>query len=167
MKTEMPKIEEISKRNVAYVSFTGNYLGKPEVFANLFSKLYGWAVSKGLINEDSVFLAAYYHDPRTTPPEKLKLDICMNITDAAEVAGDIHKKALPGGQYVVMHAELTGREEYGFAWKAIADWADSNNYEMDISRPCYEIYLNNPKEHPEKHHILDICMSIKPKLRQG
>ena len=36
-----------------------------------------------------------------------------------------------------------------------------NNLEIDMSRPSYEIYLNNPEEHPEKHHIIDICMSAK------
>jgi AraC family transcriptional regulator len=40
---------------------------------------------------------------------------------------------------------------------------ENNNYEVDMSRPSYEIYLNNPEEHPEKHHIINICMSVKTK----
>jgi len=26
---------------------------------------------------------------------------------------------------------------------------------------CYELYLNDPKQHPEKKHIVDICEPIK------
>ena len=44
----------------------------------------------------------------------------------------------------------------------LVDWTDKNNYAIDMSRPSYEVYLNNPQEHPEKHHILDMCLSVKP-----
>jgi AraC family transcriptional regulator len=62
-----------------------------------------------------------------------------------------------------MHTELAGPEEYGPAWNAVVEWMENNNYEVDMSRPSYEIYLNNPEEHPEKHHIINICMSVKTK----
>jgi AraC family transcriptional regulator len=85
----------------------------------------------------------------------------MSIPQATETGGDIHKKVLPGGTYAVMHCELTGPEEYEAVWINLAEWAEKHNYEMDMSKPSYEIYLNNPDEHPEKHHILDICLSVK------
>ena len=59
--------------------------------------------------------------------------------------------------------ELTGAEEYGLAWDTVVEWIERNNYEVDMSRPSYKIYLNNPEEHPEKHHIVDICRSVKAK----
>ena len=61
----------------------------------------------------------------------------------------------------VILAELKGAEEYGPAWNVVVEWMKENNVEIDMSRPSYEIYLNNPEEHPEKHHIIDICMSVK------
>lgn len=73
----------------------------------------------------------------------------------------IKRKTLPGGKYVVMHTELTSPEEYGTAWNKVVDWAKENHHEIDMTRPSYEIYLNSPEEHPEKHHILDICLGIK------
>ena len=85
----------------------------------------------------------------------------MSVPQDTETDGKIQKKALPGGQYAVMHSELNGPEEYETVWNSLSDWADKNNYEMDMSRPSYEIYLNNPEEHPEKHHIIDICLSVK------
>ena len=156
-----PEIKELEEKNVVCVSFVGNYIGNAEVFKDLFGKLCGWAGPKQLINKDTVFISAYYDDPNTTPPEELKLDVCMTTNDDVEVEGEIKKKKLPGGKYVVMRAELTGPEEYGPAWTEIVEWLKQNNLEIDISRASYEIYLNDPNEHPKGHHILDICMGVK------
>lgn len=156
-----PEIKGIEERNVAYVSFVGNYLGNTEVFKDLFNKLLGWAGPKQLIGQDTILMSAYYDDPSVTPPEELQLDVCMTIKDDIEVKGEIKKKKLPGGKYVVMRAELTGAEEYGPAWEKVVEWMIQNNLEIDMSRASYEIYLNSPEEHSEKHHILDICMPVK------
>lgn len=161
MKNEEPKIQELPERVVACVSFIGNYIGKPEIFADLFNKLGGWAGPKGLMSPETVYLSSYADDPKSTPLDELKLDVCMEISEDIDVEGDIQKKTLPGGKYVVMHTELTGAKEYGPAWEAIVQWVGKNGYDIDLSRPSYEIYLNNPEEHPQKHHILDICLSVK------
>ena len=161
MQTEKPNIKELSEREVACVSFTGNFIGKPEIFAGLFNKLCGWAGPKGLMTQATVFLASYENCPETTPLEELRLDICMSIPQDTETDGGIQKKLLPGGTYAAMHCELAGPEEYETVWKDLVEWADSNHYQMDMSRPSYEVYLNNPDEHPEKLHILDLCLSVK------
>ena len=161
MKNEQPEIQELSERVVACVSFTGNYVGKPEVFANLFNQLCGWAGPKGLLTPEAVYLSSYADDPKATPPDELQLDVCMGIPEDTDAEGDIQKKILPGGKYAVMHCELTEPQEYGSSWEYIVEWVEKNGYSMDLSRPSYEIYLNNPEEHPQKHQILDICLSVK------
>ena len=156
-----PVIREIEERNVAYVSFVGNYLGNAKVFEELCGKLFSWAGPKQLMGPDTLLMSAYYDDPGVTPSDELKLDMCMTIEDDIEVEGEIKKKKLPGGKYVVMRAELTGAEEYGPAWEKVVEWLIQNNLEIDMSRASYEIYLNSPEEHPENHHILDICMPVE------
>lgn len=156
-----PEIRELEERNVVYVSFVGNYLGNSKIFEELFGKLFSWASPRRLMGPDTLLMSAYYDDPGVTPPEKLKLDICMTIADDVEVEGEIKKKKLPGGKYVVMRAELAGAEEYGPAWEKVVGWLIQNNLEIDMSRASYEIYLNSPEEHPEKHHIIDICMPVR------
>ena len=163
MNNKEPIIKNLAQTHVAFVSFTGNYIANPEIFKNLFDKLCGWAGPKGLITLDSMFLSAYQDDPQITPPDKLKLEVCISVPDDTIVDKDIQKKVLPGGTYIVMNAELKGPEEYGNAWNFVVEWIQKNNYEIDMSRPSYEIYLNNPEEHPEKYHIVDICMSVKEK----
>jgi AraC family transcriptional regulator len=156
-----PEITELKERNAACVSFVGNYLGNASVFEELFGRLFSWAGSKQLMGPDTLLMSAYYDDPGVTAPEELKLDVCMTIADDVQVEGDIKKKKLPGGKYVMMRVELTGPHEYAPAWEKIVEWAVQNKLEIDMSRVSYEIYLNSPEEHPENHHILDICMPVK------
>ena len=156
-----PKAKELSDKVVAYVSFTGNYMGNSEVFAKLFETLCGWAGPKGLINKDAVFISSYQDDPKVTPPEEMAVEVCITVPEDTEVEGEIKKRTLPGGKYIVMNAELDGPQEYGDAWNKVVEWMKENNVEIDMSRPSYEVYLNDPKSHPQGHHILDICMSAK------
>ncbi len=156
-------VKELNERHVAYVSFTGNYIGNAEVFKGLFEKLCGWAGPKGLLKPGITFLSSYQDDPKLTAPEDLTVEVCMSIDNNVEVEGEVQKRILPGGKYAVLHVELNGPEEYGMAWEKVVEWINESNYEIDMSRPSYEIYLNDPKEHPQGHHILDVCMSVKEK----
>jgi len=79
MNVSTPHVQENDAREVAYVSFFGNYLGNTRVFENLFGTLCGWAGERQLIMPETIFLSAYYDDPDTTPPEELRVDVCMTI----------------------------------------------------------------------------------------
>jgi AraC family transcriptional regulator len=163
MRTETPEIRELSERLVAAVSYKGNFVGNPQIFARLFGKLCGWAGPKGLITPETVFLSSYSDDPETTPLDELRVDVCLTVPEGTEIEGEVQSKVLPGGRYAVMHAEVSSPEGFGAVWNEIVDCAKKNGYEIDMSRPCYEVYLNNPEEHPERLHIIDVCLSVKPK----
>lgn len=60
-----------------------------------------------------------------------------------------------------MGLELDGPEEYPSAWEKIVEWVALQGPEIDSSLASYEVYLNNPEEHPQKHHIVDICMPVR------
>lgn len=161
MENKTPEVLQLPERLVACVSHQGNYIGDTELFKRLFTKVGNWAGAKGLFSAETVFLSSYVNDPCDTPLDELKLDVCISIPEGTDVDdAEIQEKRLPGGSYAVMHAELTGPAEYETAWKLIVDWVEQSDYERDASRPCYELYLNNPEEHPEKHHIVEICVSV-------
>ncbi len=157
------QIQTLTEKNVAFVSFKGNYIGNKEVFKGLFNKLCGWAGPKGLLGENVEMLSSYQDDPKTTPPEELRVEVCLVVPDNTEVEGEVQKKTLPGGEYAVGNFTAKSPEEYGPAWEEVVSWIENSDYQIDMSRPSYEIYRNNPDEHPEKHHIFDICMSVKSK----
>ena len=55
MKNEKPEILTLHERQVACVSYTGNYIGNAQVFGNLFHKLGEWAGPKGMMGPETVF----------------------------------------------------------------------------------------------------------------
>jgi len=156
-----PAMKDLADRNVACVSYKGNYIGNTVVFGELFGKLCGWGFQKQLMGPDTVLIAAYYDDPGVTPLDELTLDVCMSIPEGVQGEGEIAKKILPGGKYAVIGLELDGPEEYSAAWEKIVEWVALQGMEIDISRASYEVYLNNPEEHPQKHHIVDVCMAVR------
>jgi AraC family transcriptional regulator len=155
------QIQELPERSVAYVSYVGNYIGNSEIFKSMFDKLFNWASPKGLLTSKTIFLSAYQDDPNVTPLNELTLKVCITVPEDIEVDGEIKKKIMPGGKYVVGNFELADPKEYGKAWNEVVDWIKQNGHTIDMSRYSYEIYRNNPEEHPEKHHLVDICMGIK------
>jgi len=69
--------------------------------------------------------------------------------------------SLPGGLFAVGHVEVN-QDQFGEAWdKLMGEWLPESGYQPD-DRPCYELYLNDPKQHPEGKFIIDICEPVKP-----
>ena len=155
------KIQDIPEMSVAYVRHIGPYKGQSEVFEGLFNKLFSWAGPRGLITKDAKYLSVYYDDPNITEDSKLRTDVCISVPSDTDVKGEIGKQVLVGGRYAVARFELKGPAEYEKAWNSVyKDWLPSSGFQPD-NRPPYEVYMNNPKEHPENIHIVDICVPVK------
>ena len=151
------KIKEQPERFVAYMRHVGPY---PEI-GKVFEKFFAWAGPKGLLQFPNTEMLAVYHDnPETVDESKLRSDVCITVPVGTEVDGDVKTMTIPGGAFAVAHVEIDVTE-YGAAWdKLMGEWMPANGATPDASRMCYELYLNNPEEHPEKKHIVDICEPI-------
>jgi AraC family transcriptional regulator len=164
MNTKEIKIEvkELPQMHVAYIRHIGPYKGNAKLFEGLFMKIGSWAGSRGLIRPNQTqFLSIYHDDPEITEEEKLRTDVCITIEEDTQVEGEIGKMTLPGGKYAVGHFELLP-PEYPEAWGSImGGWLPESGYQCD-DRPCFELYLNDPKQHPEGKCIVDICIPVKP-----
>ncbi len=156
------EVREMPEMHVAYVRHIGPYKGDSALFESLFGKLCSWAGPRGLIRPPQTkFMSLYYDDPGITEEAKLRLDVCITVPEDVSVEGDIGKMTVPGGKYAVGHFELLSHE-YENAWTAImGGWLPESGYQCD-DRPCYELYLNDPKEHPEGKCIVDIHVPVKP-----
>jgi len=156
------EVKDMPSMHVAYIRHIGPYKGDAALFEGLFGKLCAWAGPRGLIKPPQTqFLCVYYDDPEVTPDEKLRVDVCMTVPAKTEVDGEIGKATLEGGPYAVGHFELLP-PEYEEAWTAImGHWLPQSGYQCD-DKPCYELYLNDPKQHPEGRCIVDICVPVKP-----
>jgi len=67
-----------------------------------------------------------------------------------------------GGKFVVARFELTNSNTYEQAWnQVVGEWLPESGFQPD-DRLCFEMYHNDPRQHPEGKHIVDICVPVKP-----
>lgn len=157
------EVKAMKEMTVAYVRHMGPYKGDGKLFESLIQKLMAWAGPRGLLQFPETQVLAIYHDnPEITEADKLRTSVCITVSAETPTDGDIGKMAIPGGDYAIARFELDGSDQYQKAWDMVlGSWLPDSGYQPD-DRVCYEIYHNNPKEHPKGLHIIDICLPVKP-----
>jgi AraC family transcriptional regulator len=156
------EVRDVPEMNVAYIRHIGPYAGDEQLFGNLFNRLCTWAGPRGLLCfPETKFISIYHDNPDITDETKLRTDVCITIPADAQVDGEIGKATIPAGKYALAHFEIKP-DQYGDAWNTVyGGWLPESGYQPD-DRPCFELYLNNPKEHPEGKHVMDIYAPVKP-----
>jgi AraC family transcriptional regulator len=151
-------VKTLPEMNVAYVRNIGPY----DKIGPAFDRLMQWAGPRGLIRfPETKLLGVYHDDPNITDPDKLRADACLTVPAGTATDGDIGSMTIPGGRYAVAKVEVRAGE-FGKAWdELMRDWLPESGFQAD-DRPCFEIYLNNPEEHPEHKFIVEICEPVKP-----
>ncbi len=151
------QVREEPQRHVAYIRHVGNY----SEIGDAFGRLARWAGPRGLFREGARMIAIYHDNPDVTPVDKLRSDACITVPEGTKVNRDIGLMSLPGGTYAAAYVEIDVTQ-YGEAWdRLFSDWLPESGYQPD-DRPCYELYLNDPRSHPQNKHILEICEPIRP-----
>ncbi|MBN1191465.1 MAG: AraC family transcriptional regulator [Dehalococcoidales bacterium] len=156
------EIREIPEMHVAYLRHIGPYAGDADLFGKLFNRLCTWAGPRGLLNRpDARFIALYHDNPEITDEKKLRTDVCLTVPPETMVDGEIGKAVIPAGKYAAAHFEIN-TDQYSDAWNAVyGGWLPESGYQPDDG-PCFELYLNDPKDHPEGKCVVDICIPVKP-----
>ncbi|MBU1219403.1 AraC family transcriptional regulator [Myxococcota bacterium] len=156
------EVRTIEKFEVAYIRHVGPYAGDAELFRSLFEKLARWAAPRGLLSRpDTMFLSIYHDDPNICDEDSLRTSICVRIHPDDKVDGEIGRMEIPAGQYAFAHFELDP-SEYGDAWGAVmGGWLPKSGFQCD-DRPTMEWYMNDPESHPEKKHVVEIVIPVKP-----
>ncbi len=156
------EVKDIPEMHVAYVRHIGPYKGDQELFDRLFGKLMNWAGPRGLLRfPETKVLSVYYDNPEITDESRLRVDAGITVPADTEVEGEVGKTTIPAGKYAVAHFEITP-DQYQDAWNAVyGGWMPSSGYQP-ADGPCFEFYLNQPKDHPEGKHIVDIYAPVKP-----
>lgn len=152
------RVEVLPALTVAYVRHVGPYDGIGEAF----ERLGRWAGPRGFYARPDMKSLAVYHDsPEVTEPAKLRSSACVSVPPGTEVSGEVNLMTLPGGTCAVAHFELR-RDQFKEAWDLLmGEWFPSSGWQPD-DRPCYEVYLNDQRSHPERKFIIDICQPVRP-----
>jgi len=156
------EVREMAPRSVAYVRHVGPYAGDEQLFQGLFEKLMTWAGPRDLLRSpDMEVLCVYHDDPGITDEAKLRTSACLTVPEGTEVSGEVGAMSVAGGKYAVGKFELTS-DQSPQAWDALmGGWLPESGYQPD-DRPCFELYLQSPEQHPEGKCVTEICVPVKP-----
>lgn len=152
-KTEV-KIMPILK--VAYLT----HQGKMDAVENTYHKLIKWAYPKGLMQQENLRMLTVYHDsPKITDEDKIRMSVCLTLNTEVKTEGEVSIKEIPEAKCVVSRLEITP-SEFQQAWESNFVWMSEHGFKKADQDP-YEIFYNNPNEHPEGKCIVDICIPVE------
>lgn len=156
------KIETLPALPVAYVRHIGPYKGDSQLFQYLWRQLMRWAGPRGLLQQPDLKMLCVYHDtPEITDEAKLRTSVCITIPAGTPTGGEIGSMRIEGGTYALGYFEIDVTQ-YEAAWGFMyGSWLPESGYQPE-DHPPFEMMLNNPEEHPQKKHIINICIPVKP-----
>ncbi|MEM9446353.1 MAG: GyrI-like domain-containing protein [Verrucomicrobiota bacterium] len=151
------EVREMAEHHVAYVRKIGSYYSR-ETYEQACNELMRWARPKDLLNSGKL-MGVYLDNPHVTPEEKCRLDACISVPPGTLTERQIAIQVINGGLHGVCHFELQDNS-FQQAWGDAFTWLVDSGYECD-QKPCYELYHNNPSNHPENKWVVDICIPLK------
>lgn len=158
------QVKNLPELNVAYVRHRGYYRPDDAVlFQGLFRRLLTWAAPRGFVQFPKTQALTVYSSghPDVTPSERLAVDVCITIPEGTPVDGEIGTRKISGGQYAVTRMEAT-IQECGEAWNYVfKQWLPESGLQPDDGA-YYLNHLNDPQQHPQKLHIVEMCLPVKP-----
>jgi AraC family transcriptional regulator len=148
----------LPKRSLAYIRNVGPYMGDAKLFARLFERVMGLLKERNVMRPDMEAITVYHDDPETVPVEKQRISVGFTVPEGTTPEGEIKILGLPESDYVVGTFELLPHE-YARAWTDTFAYMGEHGYRPS-GGPMYESYKNDPTEHPEGKHIVDICVAV-------
>lgn len=150
------EIDRFAGMRLAAVAHHGDYQG----IGRAFERLYAWAGARAGFDPETPSFGIYYDDPESVPRHDLRSHAGLAL-DAGEIAGDgIQVVELPTMRCasVVHQGDYATLEvAYRFLYR---DWLPASGCEPD-DHPCFEAYLNNPRECPPSRWRTRIYLPIK------
>jgi AraC family transcriptional regulator len=125
-----------------------------------FDRLMAWAAARGLVREDTRFIALYHDDPTTVPEKDLRSEAGMTVPPGVEGADGVHIVELPPTRVASLvfkgpYAELEG----AYSW-LYRDWLPASG-EEPANQPPREDYLNDPRSLPPSEWLTDVMIPLK------
>ncbi|SHF73550.1 transcriptional regulator, AraC family [Bacteroides faecichinchillae] len=135
------EIRNIPERNVIYIRLSGDY--KLNDYGGTWGRLCQFIFEQKLPMGEAAPLCIYHDDPKVTPVDKLRTDVCMVIPENVAPKGDIGFKQIPAGRYATFiykgsyeHLQAVYDTIYG---KYLPEMECTIRDEASAER-----YLNNP-----------------------
>lgn len=129
---------------VVYMRRTGAY---GDANRKLMNTIKRWLVEKRLYHAKTIIWAIPLDDPRVIESSLCRYDVCANISTNEDFGGEILKREIRGGKYLVFLIEHTAASITA-AWQKCFDETIRQNRILDPNRLVMECYR---KELVDRH----------------
>lgn len=147
------QIEHMTAGRAMSMRHTGPYGPGNHALMKTFKE---WVRANGLFTDSAVILGISQDDPRTTPPERCRYDVCILVSDDyLQTDTAVTELSLPGGKYAVFSIPHTA-EAVQKAWNDIFPQLAADGLTLDPSRPILERYVPAMLQ----KHLCKICAPV-------
>jgi AraC family transcriptional regulator len=154
------RVQEFAPETIAYIRHTGPYKGNTNLFRQLFTQLFAWAESRGLLGPVPRYLSIFQDNPNLTPAARQRLEVALVVPPGTAPKGEIGVRTTEGGLYATARVYVP-LEDYTAQWDIlVGDWLPGSGYQPD-HRPALEFYLNNPETDPKGKYHVEICLPVR------
>lgn len=147
----------LPKRTFAYIRHVGPYQGDEALFARLFDQVVEFLMARDLLLPEAECISMYHDNPETVPEKDQRISVGFTVPDGSKGNDEIQIMEIPAGKYFLASFDIKA-EEYAWAWDEFM--SELERQKLRMGSIAYESYKNDPKTHPEKKHIVDLCVSV-------
>lgn len=142
--------------SLAAIDHAGDY----QEIGRAFDRLSAWAGARGLLGPEARMFGIYFDDPASVPQNELRSQACLLVAPGFTGDGQVKQVTLEACTAASLihkgpYAEL--ENAYHYLYKA---WLPTSGREP-LNRPCFEEYLNNPRELPPSEWLTQVFMPLK------
>ncbi len=154
---EIRNMEEVT---VAYIRNTGPFKGEQKLWIELFNELKTWAATKNHLKCPNTNFYTIFRDTfHITQNENFRSDVAISVENGVVGDGRVSVSTIPAGKYAVAEFDIEAHE-IERAWDLMFnEWLPKSGFQPD-DRYCFERYLNNPQNHPQKRTFLQIAIPV-------
>jgi AraC family transcriptional regulator len=152
----MYEVEIVDFNRLSLIGY--QYKGDYMEIGSTFDKLFVYAASHDLLCDQTRSIGLYYDDPKSVATNQLRAMACITLNHDVELAGDdssLQTVEIPPGRCAtLLHQGSYAELEKPYDW-LFGHWLPESGYEV-ADFPCFEEYLNDPKETPPSELVTKI-----------
>jgi AraC family transcriptional regulator len=149
------EVTTLEPQRVAYMRHVGPYEGAYRVWMDFMTRL----KKDGLPRKDSLFIGVPMDNPKTTPPEKLRCDVCVTVDEKYVPTKPVRVRTIAGGDYVVARNCPFGSIARGYQ-KLFYSWLPKSGRKVRKA-PSLLVRVNGPEGMPTPFGSRDIYVPLE------
>jgi AraC family transcriptional regulator len=150
------EIRTLAPLRVAFIRHVGPY----DQVGRTWERLTDWVGGHCLFGPETRFLAACWDDPEVTPPDKIRYDACVSMSEPVQPSGEVGVQQLGDGRYAVALHEGP-YTTLSHSYETLLAGIFARNGLEPGDPPSLEFYLNDPDSTEPEDLLTEIWMPIR------